>query len=216
MGVVGFVGVVILVVAHRMKEEGNDEFEQSLFGNQPVPWADIEKPQPKPNIDWAWSFPNLFYDAKHGMWAEYDDVRTQIVKACAVHITNNLDDSLGRGTEAKRLRAQAVWTYSHDAVGPRFTPVAWIGEELGQVELPVGLTKRILVATRDLSGAHWDGWSNSRLEKGQRIQLKSDMVPFSGTLVIKLIDSNDELLAETKWEWDEDPHTHWPLFRPHR
>jgi hypothetical protein len=89
-----------------------------------------------------------------------------------------------------------------------------MGEELGQIELPVGVTKKILVAVRSATGQYWDGYSNSRLEMHQRVQIGSDMVPFAGTMVVKLIDNSDELLAETTWSWEEDVNTHWPIVKP--
>jgi hypothetical protein len=98
--------------------------------------------------------------------------------------------------------------------GPKFSPAAWIGEELGQIELPVGVLKRLLIATRSFDGQYWSGYGNTRLEPEHRIQSHSDMVPFLGTMVIKLIDSNDELIAEAKWSWEEDMSTHWPKIMP--
>jgi hypothetical protein len=162
----------------------------------------------------GWSFPALAFDANHGVWSEYSDIHAQIYKACVISVTNNLHETSGKGMKATQLRAQVLWTYSHDARGPLFSPAPWVGEELGQIELPVGLTKKIIVAVRAGSGEYWYGYSNSRLEPNQRIQMDSDMVPADGTMVVKLIDSNDELLTETKWSWEEDVNTHWPVFRP--
>lgn len=171
-------------------------------------------PPPKPRIEWGWSFPAVTYDATHGVWTEYSDIHAPIYKACVISVANHLHDSSGKGTKATQLRAQIFWTYSHDVQGPRFSPAPWLGEELGQIELPVGITKKVLVAVRSSTGEYWDGYSNSRLDATQRIQISSDMVPYAGTMIIKLIDSSDELLAETKWSWEEDVNTHWPLFKP--
>ena len=44
--------------------------------------------------------------------------------------------------------------------------------------------------------------------------MHSDIVPFDGTMIIKLIDSSDELLAKAKWSWEEDVNTHWPTIKP--
>ena len=60
----------------------------------------------------------------------------------------------------------------------------------------MGITKKVLVAVRSSTGEYWDGYSNSRLDSTQRIQISSDMVPYAGIMIIKLIDSSDELLAE--------------------
>jgi hypothetical protein len=183
-------------------------------GVEIIPSKEPEPPLPKPNIDWfTWGFPAVAYDAERGLWTDYGDVHAQIYKACAIYVTNNLDDATARGTHAARLRAQISWAYAHEAIGPRFSPAPWIGEELGQIELPVGVTKRILIAVRDTTGQYWTGCSNSRLELSQGIQMHSDMVPFDGTMIIKLIDSSDELLAKAKWSWEEDVNTHWPMIK---
>lgn len=127
----------------------------------PQPRKEPEPPLPKPTIDWfTWGFPAVAYDAERGLWTDYDDVHTKIYKACAIYVTNNLDDATARGTHAARLRAQISWTYAHEAIGPRFSPAPWIGEELGQIELPVGVTKRILIAVRDTTWQFWTGYSN--------------------------------------------------------
>jgi hypothetical protein len=181
--------------------------------SQPLP-SELKATPPKPIIEWGLSFPAVTYDANDGVWTEYSDIHTPIYKACVISVTNHLDDTSGKGTKATQLRAQIFWTYSHDTQGPRLSPAPWLGEELGQIELPVGVTKKVLVAVRSATGEYWHGYSNSRLEVSQRIQMASDMVPWAGTMILKLIDGSDELLAKTKWSWEEDVNTHWPIFRP--
>jgi hypothetical protein len=74
------------------------------------------------------------------------------------------------------------------------------------IEIPVGWCKKLVIGIKEGSqgGYYWDGYSNPRINRTDRHSIDGQMVPFKGTMTIKLIGASEQVLCEHKWEWEED------------
>ncbi len=166
----------------------------------------------RPNIELkAVQFPNVIYDRDAGVWHDRLEDRATDYKACVLIFQNNTYSD-GKGVDAIDLRAQITWVYDNDSPGPFFSPAAWLDEEYGQInKFPVGWTKKLLIGIR--GSEYWDGYDNRRMDASEGRQTHGEMVPFDGTMTVKLIDHTGQSLYEAKWKWEENINTHWPHLR---
>jgi hypothetical protein len=205
---VGYIAAGVLAIAFisqrvLQKEEGQESESQGLFDG-PVPWAERVVPERKPRLIWtAFQFVDAIYDKESAFWREgWHEYRR---KAFVIHFANLLYDD-GKGVPALKVRAQIIWQYHHGAPGPLFFPAAWIDEECGLIDIPVGFSKKLIIGMKSGSegGYYWEGYSNPRIDGNDKHRLDGQPVPNHGTLLVKLIGATDEVWYEQKWEWEED------------
>ena len=162
-----------------------------------------EQSKRKPRLVWsAYQFINVTYDKESELWRERRSQYSS--KAIVFHFTNELYPD-GKG-EPARLRAQVSWIYDNDSPGPTFSPAAWVDEQCGTVEIPVGWAKKLIIGIKSGSegGYYWDGYSNPRMNTSNRHALDGQMVPSDGKLIIRLIGDTNEVWYEQGWKWRED------------
>jgi hypothetical protein len=154
----------------------------------------------KPNLMWsALQFTDVTYDKNAGIWREQASQYT--TKACVLHYTNfTFEDKTG--VPATNIRAQIFWDYSHDSIGPTFSPALWLDEEYGHVDIPVGFSRKLIIGIK--SQEWWNGYSNPRMKAGDKHHVENQTLPLSGTLTVKLIGETDEILLEKKYKWAGD------------
>ena len=82
----------------------------------------------------------------------------------------------------------------------------WIDEEYGMIDIPVGWAKKLVIGIKAGSegGYYWEGYSNPRMEGNDKHALDGQMLPDHGTMLLRLIDSTNEVLYERKFSWEED------------
>lgn len=156
-----------------------------------------------PRLTWsAFQFINATYDKHDGIWHERWSQYSS--KAFVLHFTNHPYED-GKG-EPATLRAQLSWVYENGSLGPSFSPAAWIDEPCGTVEIPVGWSKKLIIGIKNgtAGGYYWDGYSNPRIHREDKHSLDGQTVPYSGTVLVKLIGATDEVWYEQKWKWEED------------
>lgn len=167
-------------------------------------WTERTVPERKPQMVWsAFQFVNATYDKEAAFWR--DEWSEHCGKAFVLQFTNMTYDN-GRGVPALGVRAQVVWHYHNGSPGPSFSPAAWIDEALGLVDIPVGFSKKLIVGIKAGSegGYYWEGYSNPRIDAKDRHRLDGQMIPYLGSMVVKLIGGTGEVWFEQKWEWEED------------
>ena len=214
-----YVGIHLIRTPWKLHQELTEELE--LAGQQ-IREKDselrrLQHPQPerKPRVACsAHQFTDITSD--NGTWREQWGQHRY--KAKVLHVTN-LEYEDGKGTPANDLRAQIVWEYVNGSPGPAFRPAAWIDEELGIVNIPVGCSKKLILGVKHEShvplGAYWDGYSNPRISAGDKHSLDGQCLPSHGTFVVKLIGGTGEVWHEEKWEWEEDvAHGAHPTVKP--
>jgi hypothetical protein len=149
-------------------------------------------------------------DSRTGIWHDRYEPNAHIYKACVLIIQNDTYQD-GKGVAAVDVRAQISWKYDNDSPGPIFAPAAWLDEECGKIDIPVGWTKKLLIGIK--CSNYWDGYDNRRIEISQGRQSRSEMVPSDGVFTVKLIDSTDEVLLEKKFNWTPDIQYNRPRMR---
>ncbi len=63
----------------------------------------------------------------------------------------------------------------------------------------MGFAKKLIVGIK--SQDSWSGYSNPRMKSGDEHHLESQILPFSGTMLVKLIGETGEVLLENKFKW---------------
>lgn len=150
----------------------------------------------------AYQFVNVIFDSNSGIWREQSIQYHS--RAFVFHFTNEVyEDGAG---EPANLRAQIAWVYENGVLGVTFSPAAWVDEECGTVDIPVGWSKKLIIGIKTGSGlgAFWMGYSNPRIKLGDKHSLDGQALPFSGTMLIKLIGTTNEVWYEQKFHYQED------------
>lgn len=158
------------------------------------------KPRKPRLVHAAYQFVNVIFDS--GIWREHSSQYAS--KAFVFHFTNEVyEDGAG---EPANLRAQIAWVYENGVAGVTFSPAAWIDEEGGMVDIPVGWSKKLIIGVKTGSGigAFWMGYSNPRIKLGDKHSLDGQALPLSGTMLIKLIGATNEVWYEQKFHYEED------------
>jgi hypothetical protein len=178
--------------------------DSGLFDG-PVPLGEKAAPQRKPRLIYAaYQFVNATYDKEAAFWREQWSEHAP--KAFVLHFANLTYDDDSKGIPALGVRASVIWQYHNGAPGPSFFPAAWIDEECGLVDIPVGFSKKLIVGIKSGSegGYYWNGYSNPRIDANDKHNLDGQTVPYLGTMLVKLIGETGEVWFENKWEWEED------------
>ena len=151
----------------------------------------------------GYGFRDAAIDHDAGVIREHHASKRLPCKAVVLVVENSVDES-GKGISVKNVRAQIIWTYDSGTIGPSFSPAAWLDEECGFVDIPLGWTKFIIIGTT-WSGGDWSAWygyANHRMGKREASQLKSQTLPVAGTVTIRIIGGTDEVWYEKKFEWE--------------
>lgn len=160
----------------------------------------------------AYQFVNVIFDSNSGIWRERSSQYHS--RAFVFHFTNEVYED--GGGEPANLRAQIAWMYENGVVGVTFSPAAWVDEECGMVDIPVGWSKKLIIGVKTGSGleAFWMGYSNPRVKLGDKHSLDGQALPLSGTMLIKLIGTTNEVWYEQKFHYQEDSYGAHPRVTP--
>lgn len=121
---------------------------------------------------------------------------------------SNDPDEDGNGVDAKALRAQLIFTYPDEIPGPRFSPLYWIGERHGSIDMQLGKGKQLLIGIK--AGSGWVGFAN------QESTTQSDELPFrSCRMTLQIIgdmSGSSVVLYKKYFDWKIDLGTNHPTF----
>ncbi len=201
MGTIGavialFVGLVLIAVwwMQTVRDESGNEPFCLLDG--PLSSEKAPPERKKPNLVLHGQQTPIASCGTDGVWRE-GGWRTVFL----LHFSNDLRDGK-TGMPALGVRAQVSWTHENGVSGPRLSPACWMDEPLGAVDIPVGVTKRLLIGARDADNM-WMGYANSTTEVGKppTTRLCNDL-PDSGTMHLCLIGNGDEVLYKKDFSWE--------------
>ncbi len=114
------------------------------------------------------------------------------------------------------LRAEIAWNGIGKFGQPHFCPAAWVDEKCGMVDIPVGYSKKLVLASwsgvKVDEGIHFYGYSNCRVNADDKNRLCSELIPIMGSFVLKLIGDGGTMLWESREiPWKQSPNTgFWP------
>lgn len=145
-----------------------------------------------------------------GIWKESNPQDGYKRKSLIFQIRNDVHDDKS-GIPADGLRAQLIWKYANGNPGPNLSPVPWLDEPLGIIDIPVGATARLLVGTKNQN--YWDGWANLRTSGSARPANENDMLPHHGILLMRMIGGkNNKVWFEAHLSWKIHPAYNHPEF----
>jgi hypothetical protein len=142
-------------------------------------------------------------------------------KALVFNIRNDPHED-GVGIDAAGVRAQILFTYSNGWPGPSFSPLPWIGERYGIINIPTGTERQLLIGIKMGPGGSaqgWMGYTTSRLNQdqdGDPDVLRGNSLADNGVLTLKLIAvvGGDALVVHESYrEWMVDFGLNHPTFR---
>ena len=161
-------------------------------------------------IVYAHRFFDVVLDPSTGRWRESNPQDAYKLKSLIFQIRNDVHDDKS-GVPADGLRAQLTWKYANGNPGPNLSPIPWLDEPLGIINLPVGATARLLVGTKNQN--YWDGWANLRTSETAAPSSEHDMLPHHGVLVMRMIGGTNKVWFEAHLKWKLDPTFNHPEFQ---
>jgi hypothetical protein len=155
--------------------------------------------QRKPNLSMcAHQYPRVKRDAD-GIWRECWDNEANPIAFLLSFRNDPYPDNTGE--PALAVRAHVWWEYNNGIPGTDLSPACWIDEECGAVDIPVGVSKRLLIATR-FTDQLWYGWMNPKTVPGGQSQTRAcSNLPTSGKMHLRLIGCTDEVWCEMHFDW---------------
>jgi hypothetical protein len=208
----GVLAVAFIVQWILQKDEDGDVFEDRGISLGTIPWAEATPPPRKPRL-WLSGFgtKQVTRDPVTMMWTENGEMDAHFFQAKVLGFTNSPYDEDGHGFDANGIRAQIHWEYDTGVAGPQFSPVMWVDEPCGKVDIPVGWCKWLIVGVKivDL----WSGYDNRRIAVDEQPKSISQYLPVNGKMLLKIIADTGAVLHEAVWSWEEDLNTRYVTLR---
>lgn len=169
----------------------------------------------KPNlVVWTAVYQMLDLGADH-VWRSGSKYRGLVVK-----VRNDPNED-GKGVKAINVRAQTIFEGDTGAQGPIFSPVPWLGEKYGIIDIPVLADKQLLIGIKvgaGGSGGGWTGYQTSRLspecDRETDVMNGHDLVD-NGKITLKIIsevDGQSQVIHESQGSWNIDFALNHPSF----
>ncbi len=152
-----------------------------------------------------------------GVWRHENIADATNSKALVFNVRNDAYKD-GFGFEAKSVRAQLFFEYDDRIPGPSFSPLAWLWEPHGIIDIPVGTEKQLLVGVKLVSGG-WMGYTNSRLfstDVYDSGRMRGDYLPDRTVTMILLliadVQGSSKVIFKAYFDWKVDYGTNHPIF----
>lgn len=148
----------------------------------------------------GYRYPDVVLDHGTGIWREAIASDRYMSKGLVFLVQNDPHDD-GTCVPANGLRAQLIWTFNTGVRGPSLSPAPWLYESLGIINIPAGTSASLLGGTKCQN--YWNGWANPRTSESVLPNSRSETLPTSGLLFVRLSGENKVLFeAYLKWELD--------------
>lgn len=196
-------------------EDLNREFSRAQKQKQPPRNIAQTAPRIDPNLMiYGFAYPDIALHAD-GIWRH--DYSEGTRKGLVLNIRNDTYED-GTGIEGKAIRAQLFFEYDKGIQGPSFSPLPWVSESYGMIDIPVGTQKQVLIGVKCSSGG-WMGYANTRLNSthaGEKNAMLGDYLPdrpVTMTLVlIADVFGHSKAIFKAYFDWKVDYSSNHPSF----